>query len=83
MTLIHALRYASIFAVAALLATSLGTHSLRAQGTGATATDADSAAKKKADAAKATAAKQAGERSKQPAQAGSPQGYRPDPVTNY
>ena len=78
MTLTHALRYASIFAVAALLATSLGTHTLRAQGTGAPATDADSAAKKKADAAKATAAKQAAEKPQKPAAATNP--GRPDPT---
>lgn len=78
MTLNQALRHASIFAVATLLATSLGTHTLRAQGTGTPSAQAD--AKKKADAAKAAAAKQAAEK---PAQPGSPQGYRPDPVSNY
>lgn len=54
MTLNHALRYAGIFAVAALLATSLGAHQLRAQG--ATTSSSDAAAKKKADAAKAAKA---------------------------
>jgi hypothetical protein len=54
MTLTHAFRYASIFAVAALLATSLGTHQLRAQGAATSSSDAD--AKKKADAAKAAKA---------------------------
>ncbi len=81
MTLTQALRYASVFAIAGLLVTGFGTHTLHAQSTGTPSADADSAAKKKADAAKAAA--KSTEKTKQPAQAGSPQGYRPDPVTNY
>ncbi len=82
MTLTQALRYASIFTVAGLLVSGFGTHTLHAQSTGTPPANADSVAKKKADAAKAAAAKST-EKTKQPAQAGSPQGYRPDPVTNY
>jgi hypothetical protein len=78
MTLTHALRYASILVVATVLAATLGSHSLRAQGTATPSAQAD--AKKKADAAKASAAKQAADK---PSTSGNPQGYRPDPVTNY
>ena len=79
MTLTQALRYASIFTVAGLLVTGLGTHTLRAQSAGTPSADADSAAKKKADAAKAAA--KTTEKPKQPTQTGSSQGYRPDPTS--
>jgi hypothetical protein len=76
MTLTHALRYASLFAVAAVLTVSLGTHSLYAQSAGTPAADSDSAAKKKADAAKA--AKSAAEKPQKPAAVTTP--GRQDPT---